>query len=91
MDTQQNFFKLLRYSNELKQNNKYLGNENQKAFDILLKFRATLEDNFHYLERVEYIELAKQFLVDQMSAEDFSYSFIAIHDGINRKLCQLEK
>ena len=64
MNEQQNFFKLLKCSNELKENNKYLDKEDPEAFDILLKFLVRIEDNLHYSEKQEYIELAKDFLDD---------------------------
>ena len=91
MNDQQNFFKLLKYSNELKRNNKYLDKEDPEAFDTLLKFLVRIEDNLHYSEKQEYIELAKDFLADQITADDFSYSFMAIYEGINKKLGQMKR
>jgi len=90
MNDQQNFFKLLKYSNKLKKNNKYLDKEDPEAFDNLLKFLVIIEDNFHYSEKHEYIELAKDFLSDQITADDFSYSFMAIYEGIGEKLNQMK-
>ena len=90
MNDQQNFFKLLKYSNELKINNKYLDKEDPEAFDILLKFLVRIEDNLHYSEKQEYIELTKNFLADQITADDFSYSFMAIYEGIGEKLGQMK-
>jgi len=90
MNDQQNFFKLLKYSNELKRNNKYLDKEDPEAFDTLLKFLVRIEDNLHYSEKQEYIELAKDFLADQITADDFSYSFMAIYEGIGEKLGQMK-
>ncbi len=90
MNDQQNFFKLLKYSNELKRNNKYLDKEDPEAFDTLLKFLVRIEDNIHYSEKQEYIELAKDFLADQITADDFSYSFMAIYEGIGEKLGQMK-
>ena len=48
MNDQQNFFKLLKYSNELKIDNKYLDKEDPEAFDTLLKFLVRIENNLHY-------------------------------------------
>ena len=90
MNEQQNFFKLLKYSNELKRNNKYLDKEDPEAFDTLLKFLVRIEENLHYSEKQEYIELAKDFLADQITADDFSYSFMAIYEGIGEKLGQMK-
>lgn len=90
MNDQQKFFKLLKYSNELKINNKYLDKEDPEAFDTLLNFSVAIEDNFHYSEKQEYIELAKNFLTDQITADDFSYSFLAIYEGIGEKLGQMK-
>lgn len=90
MNDQQNFFKLLKYSNELKRNNKYLDKEDPEAFDTLLKFLVRIENNLHYSEKQEYIELAKDFLADQITADDFSYSFMAIYSGISEILGQMK-
>ena len=86
-----NFFKLLAYSNELKKNKKFLQKENPEAFKVLFDFLVTIEENLHYSEKHEYITLAKDFLADQITADDFSHSFMAIYEGINRKLGQMEK
>jgi hypothetical protein len=91
MNEQQNFFKLLKYSNELKKNKKSLRKKDPEAFNVLLNFSVTIEDNLHYSEKQEYIELAKDFLADQITADDFSYAFMAIYEGIGRKLGQMKK
>jgi len=91
MNEQEKFFKLLKYSNELKKNKKSLLKENPEVFDVLLDFLVRIETNLHYLEKQEYVELAKDFLADEITADDFSYSFIAIYEGINRKLGQMER
>jgi len=91
MKDQQKFFKLLEYSNESKISNKYLNKEDPEVFDILLRFLERIEDNLHYSEKQEYIELAKDFLADKITADDFSYSFLAIYEGISKKLRQMER
>ena len=58
MNEQQKFFKLLKYSNELKKNKKSLLKEDPEAFDMLLHFLVRIERNLHYSEKQEYIELA---------------------------------
>ena len=90
MNDQQNFFKLLKYSNKLKRNNKYLDKQDPEAFDTLLKFLVIIAENFHYSEKHEYINLAKDFLADQITADDFSYAFMGIYEGIGEKLGQME-
>jgi len=52
---------------------------------------VTIEDNLNYSEKQEYIELAKDFLADQITADDFSYAFIGIYEEIGRKLGQMKK
>ena len=64
--------------------------EDPEVFDSLLKFLVRIENNLHYSEKQEYIELAKNFLADQITADDFSYSFIAIYEGIGEKLDQMK-
>jgi len=90
MNDQQNFFKLLKYSNKLKRNNKYLDKQDPEAFDTLLKFLVIIAENFHYSEKHEYINLAKDFLADQITADDFSYAFMGIYEGIGEKLNQMK-
>ncbi len=91
MNDQQNFFKLLKYSNALKKNKKSLRKKDSEAFNLLLNFSVTIENNLHYSEKQEYIELAKDFLADQITADDFSSSFLAIYEGISRKLGQMKR
>jgi len=91
MSMEQKFFKLLAYSNELKKTNKYLQKEDPEAFQVLLKFLVTIEENFHYSEKHEYINLAKDFLDDQITTDDFSRSFMAIYEGIGEKLGQMKR
>ena len=83
MNEQEQFFKLLKYSNELKKNKKSLRKKDSESFNLLLNFSVTIENNLHYSEKQEYINLAKDFLDDQITADDFSYSFMAIYGGIS--------
>ena len=91
INPQQHFLKLLKHSNELKKKNKSLKNEDPETFDVFLDFLVRIERNFHYLEKQEYINLAKDFLDDQITADDFSYSFMAIYGGIGQKLGQMKR
>jgi len=68
-----------------------LQKENPRAFKVFLDFLVTIEENFHYSEKHEYIKLAKDFLADQITADDFSYSFMAVYEGTNQKLGQMER
>jgi len=82
------FFSLLRQSNSLD-----LG---ASDFDLkknkkLLDFSSAIRNNFHFSERQEYIDLAKDFLADQKSAEDFCLSFMAIYEGIGDEVAQMQK
>ena len=90
MNEQQKFFKLLKYSNELKKNKKSLRKKDFEAFNVLLDFSVIIANNFHYSEKHEYINLAKDFLADQITADDFSYAFIGIYEGIGEELNQME-
>ena len=91
INPQQHFLKLLKHSNELKKKNKSLKNEDPETFDVFLDFLVRIERNFHYLEKQEYINLAKDFLDDQITADEFSYSFMAIYGGIGQKLGQMKR
>ena len=91
MKDQETFFKLLKYSNKLKKNNKYLCNENPEVFDLFLSLLVIIECNLHFLEKQEYIELADDFLSNQITADDFASTFQAIYEGINRKFDQMRR
>ena len=94
------FFSLLSQLNELKKNKKAetpiliagrIPSFDPEASDMLFDSMNTIRNNFHFSERREYIDLAKDFLADQITADDFSYSFIGIYDGIEQKVAQMEK
>ena len=81
-------FSLLRQSNELEKNKNSLDLE---ASDMLSDFLVTIRNNFHFSERQEYIDLAKDFLADQITADDFSFAFIGVYEGIDREVAQMEE
>ena len=81
---EEKFFSLLRQFNELKKLDPEEG-------DILLDSMKTIENNFHLSERQEYINLAKDFLADQMTVDDFSLVFMGIYEGISREVGQMEE
>lgn len=58
---------------------------------MLLDSMETIRNNFHFSERQEYIDLAKDFLADQITADDFSSDFMGIYQGIEREVAQMEK
>ena len=91
MTEQQTFFKLLKYSNQLKKIKKSLSKTDSEAFHVLLKFLVTIENNLHYSEREEYIQLAKDFLDEKITADDFSYAFMALYEGIRKKLGRMRR
>ena len=91
MNEQQKFFKLLKYSNEVEKNKKYLLKEDPEAFKVLSKFLIIMEENLHYAEKDEYVELIRDFLDEKINTEDFSIFFMAMYEGINQKLRQMKK
>jgi len=58
---------------------------------MLLDSMLTIRNNFHFSERREYIDLAKDFLADQITADDFSFGFMGIYEGIEEEIAQMEK
>ena len=92
------FFRLLRQSNEMEKNPETpiliagrIPCLEPEESDILLDSIRTIEDNFHFSEREEYINLAKDFLADQMTADDFSGAFIGTYKGIDEEVAQMIK
>ena len=91
------FFSLLRQFNELKKNETpilidgRIPSLDPEESDMLLDSLETIRNNFHFSERQEYIDLAKDFLADQITADDFSSDFISIYKGIDQEIAQMEK
>ena len=59
--------------------------------DMLSDSLETIRNNFHFSERQEYIDLAKDFLADQITADDFSFGFIGTYEGIDGEVAQMEE
>lgn len=85
------FFELLKISNELSKNKKSLEKENPEAFKLFLRFSVIIEGNLHYSERQQYLELANDFLTDQITVEDFAICFLNLYEKINQQLGRMEK
>ena len=91
------FFSLLRQLNELENTETptliagWIPSLDPEESDMLLDSLETIRNNFHFSERQEYIDLAKDFLADQITADDFSSDFISIYKGIDREVAQMEK
>jgi hypothetical protein len=92
------FFSLLRQLNELEKNTETptliagrIPSLDPEEYDMLLDSMVTIRNNFHFSERREYIDLAKDFLADEITADDFSFSFMGIYEGIDQEVAQMEK
>lgn len=92
------FFSLLRQYNELKKNTETpilidgrIPSLEPEESDMLFDSMETIRNNFHFSERQEYIDLAKDFLADQITTYDFSFDFTGIYKGIDREVAQMEK
>ena len=91
------FFSLLRQLNELENIETLtliagrIPSLDPEESDMLLDSLETIRNNFHFSERQEYIDLAKDFLADQITADDFSSDFMSIYKGIDREVDQMEK
>ena len=82
------FFSLLRQSNSLDLEASGIELKKNKK---LLDFSIAVTNYFHFSERREYIDLAKDFLADQITADDFSCGFMGIYEGIDKEIAQMEK
>ena len=91
INNKQEFFKLLKYSNELRKNNKYLFKENPEKSRKLSGFLIIIEENLHLRQKDKYIELIEIFLNNNIDAEDFSFCFIAKYDTINQTLREMKQ
>ena len=76
-------FDLLKYSQELRKNNKFLSNEDREKYRMLRSFFTVIENNFHLREKDYYFNIMNLFLIHKMNAKDFSSYFMAKHQEIN--------
>ena len=91
MNENKKFFELLKYSNELKTKSESLELINIENFETLVMFLVRVEENLHYLNRKEYIELLENFLTRKINLTDFCDNFLNIYQKIIQKRRQLEK
>ena len=91
INNNQEFFKVLKYSNEPRKNNKSLFKENPEKSRKLSRFLIIIEENLHLRQKDKYIELMKIFLNNKIDAEDFSFCFIAKYDNVNQTLRKMKK
>ena len=91
INNKQEFFKLLKYSNELRKNNKSLFKENPEKSRKLSRFLIIIEENLYLKQKDKYIELMEIFLNNKINAEDFSFCFIAKYDNINQTLREMKQ
>ena len=91
INDKQELFKLLKYSNELRKNNKSLFKENPEKSRKLSRFLIIIEENLHLRQKDKYIELMEIFLNNNIDAEDFSFCFIAKYDNINQTLREMKQ
>ena len=91
INNKQELFKLLKYSNELRKNNKSLFKENPEKSRKLSRFLIIIEENLHLRQKDKYIELMEIFLNNKIDAEDFSFCFIAKYDNINQTLREMKQ
>jgi hypothetical protein len=87
----QEFFKLLKCSDELIKNKKSLFKEYPEKSTKLSQFLIRIEENLHLRQKNKYIELMEIFLTNQINAEDFSFYFIAKYDNINQDLREMKR
>lgn len=84
-------FKLLKFSNELKNNDKILREENPKNYRELLNFLVKIETNLHLKQKDVYIQLIEMFLNKKINGEDFAFYFISTHDNVNQNLSEMQQ
>jgi hypothetical protein len=87
----QEFFKLLKCSNEFIKNKKSLFKEYPEKSKKLSQFLIRIEENLHLRQKNKYIELMEIFLTNQINAKDFSFYFIAKYDNINQDLGEMKR
>ena len=87
----QEFFKLLKCSNEFKKNKKSFYKEHPEKSIKLSQFLVKIEENLHLRQKTKSIELLEIFLTNQINAEDFSFYFIGEYDNINKNLREMKQ
>lgn len=91
LNSNQEFFDLLKDSDQLKKKSKYLSRENPKKYKKLLEFSVRAETNLHLRQKDNYIDFIEMFVNNKMDAENFSFCFIAKYDSINQTFRKMEE
>ena len=79
------FFQILKYSNQLKKQNKSLRKEDPEQFEMFLHIVQIIERNMHYEQTDDYLDLVNEFLSDE-TVKDFPNWFVAFHDKVQWEL-----
>lgn len=91
MGDEQRFLELIKISNSLRRNGKFLELEDPQADKILLKFLVSIEKNFRYVDIEIYIELCNDFIAEEINAEDFCRAFRGLYMGASKKVKEMKK
>lgn len=86
----QKLFQLLKYSEELRKENKFINDDGEK-YRELLNYTVLIESNLHWKQRDEYIKLMEMFINNEMDADHFSRYFIKKYYIINESFRELKK
>ena len=65
--------------------------EDPQADKILLKFLASIEKNFRYVEIEIYIELCNDFIAEEINAEYFCCAFRGLYMGASKKVNEMKR
>lgn len=84
-------FDLLKYSQELRKNNKFLSDEDPEKYSELLNLSVIMERNLHLRKKDYYLELMNMFLTNKTNADSFSFSFSAQYEELNQIYNDMEK
>ena len=73
------YLELLKFSDDLKANGKFMYDENREAYSQFLKLQILIDDHFLWEKRYEILSLINDFVEEKIDAKKFSNKLFSIN------------
>jgi hypothetical protein len=83
------FFELLKYSQKLEDSDQSLAQEDSELYNALRRFLIDIECNAHYFEKIKYIKILENFLINKITVKDFLNRYSSLYQEIDQELDEM--
>ena len=87
----QKYIELLKYEDSLRKQNKFLENENKLKYLELKNYSLQINEDLHWSQKNEYLQLIEDFLSFKINGEKFESKFCSIVEAIEKECLLLTK